>query len=120
MCDRDNKVVHIAEEMGITPKVPDGGYDARVLERMRTYDQNEPINLSNLLYYYASFGRVIFRLRRSMSKHFDHKHFDHKSENVGLGTIGVMPISSAIRTTLLSLSLTSFHDFHLTILRFFD
>ena len=40
MCDRDNKVVRIAEEMGITPKVPDGGYDARVLERMRTYDQN--------------------------------------------------------------------------------
>ena len=73
MCNRENKVVCIAEEMGITPKVPDGGYDARVLERMRTYDQNEPINLSNLLYYYASFGCVIFRLRSSMSRRFDHK-----------------------------------------------
>ena len=40
VCDRDNKVVRIAEEMGITPKVPDGGYDARVLERIRTYDRN--------------------------------------------------------------------------------
>ena len=50
VCDRDNKVDRITKEMGITPKVPDGGYDARVLERMRTYDQNEPINLLNLLY----------------------------------------------------------------------
>ena len=73
VCDRENKVVRIAEEMVITPKDLDGGYDARVLERMRTYDQNEPINLSNLLYFYLSFSRIIFRLSRSMSSGFDHK-----------------------------------------------
>ena len=40
VCDRDNKGVRMAEEMGITPKVPDGGYEARVLEHIRTYDRN--------------------------------------------------------------------------------
>ena len=41
VCDRDNKVVRITEEMGITPKVTNGGYDARVLERIQNYDHND-------------------------------------------------------------------------------
>ena len=40
MCDRETKVVRIAKEMGITPKDHNGGYDARVLERILTYHQN--------------------------------------------------------------------------------
>ena len=40
MFDKDNKGVRMDEEMGITPKVPDGGYEARVLEHIRTYDRN--------------------------------------------------------------------------------
>nr|GEV28927.1 putative ribonuclease H-like domain-containing protein [Tanacetum cinerariifolium] len=43
--DRDNKIVRFAEEMGIPPKGTDGEYDAKVLERIRNYVQNEPINL---------------------------------------------------------------------------